>query len=56
MEVFRLERVDVFVEDLFFDVANEVLGEGGVDRRCLIDHSLDVDGKFSQGAVFHVRV
>src|SRR5207245_3076640 len=56
VEVFRLERVDVFVEDLLLDIADQVFWEGCVNCSGLIDHSLNIDRQFSEGAILHVRV
>src|SRR2546425_452242 len=43
MEVFRLEGVQILMENLFFDVSYEIFGKCCVYRRCLVYHPFTVD-------------
>src|SRR5437016_5247659 len=56
MEVFRLERVQILMEDLFFDVSHKIFGKCRVYRRRLVYHPFNIDGQFTQGTVSHVSV
>src|SRR5205807_7602901 len=44
MEVFRLEGVQILMENLFFDVSYKIFGKCCVYRRRLVYHPFNIDG------------
>src|SRR5205807_4567346 len=56
MEVLRLEGVQILMENLFFDVSHKIFGKRCVYRRRLVYHPFNIDRKFAQRTVSHIRV
>src|SRR5436853_6316329 len=56
VEVFRLERFQILIENLFFDVSHKIFVKCRVYRRRLVYHPFNIAGQFTQGTVSHVSV